>query len=103
MTDLIQKNSKEIEKMFQNNKTDEVSEDLSVMNLKTAAEMFIYLNYCPPKILSFYKDLFEKKAPKDIIHALTSLLDTSFNAGKESTMKISTRVSKYFDFIDTIE
>ena len=57
--------------------------------LETAAEMFTYLNYCPPNlIISFYENLFKSASPKDIVLGIISIQKSSQNAWKESSEKI---------------
>ena len=59
--------------------------DINVLKrtLKTAAEMFTYLNYCPPKLISFSKHVFQTGTPREIILALTSAIKTSQNVNKK--------------------
>ena len=40
--------------------------------LQAAAKMFTYLNYCPPKLSSFIKNLITTGTPRDIILGLTN-------------------------------
>ena len=57
------------------------------------AEMFTYLNYCPPKLLlSFYNDLFKSASPRNIIIAITSINRKAQNSAKESSETILKRV-----------
>ena len=76
------------------------SENITKETLKTAAEMFTYLNYCPPKqLISFYANLFHNASPKEIIQALTSIRMASQNAAKEISFKIFRRVKENLKFI----
>ena len=55
--------------------------------LKTAGEMFTYLNYCPPtipKFLKFSAYLFQTETPKEIILGLKSLIDTLQDSAEKS-------------------
>ena len=62
--------------------------DVSENVLRTAAEMFTYLNYKPSKLIVFYKSLFKTALPREILWALTSIVKVSQNAAKESSKKI---------------
>ena len=63
--------------------------------LKIAGEMFTYLNSCPPsRLLSFYRDLFNVSTSREIILASTSLLKSSQNFKKRSTLKILVKIMK---------
>ena len=51
--------------------------NMTVEEMKIAAEMFMYLNTCPGNLKSwfvFYKDLFETKAPDEIILTLNRIV-----------------------------
>ena len=62
--------------------------DITEDSLKTAAEMYTYLNYNPPKLLKFCESLFKKSSPREILWALTSIIKVSQNAVKKSSRKI---------------
>ena len=62
--------------------------NVSKETLQAAAEMFTYLNYSPPKLLVFFRDLFKQENPKNILLALSSIVKVSQNAAKESSRKI---------------
>ena len=63
---------------------------------QTATKLFIYLNYCPPGIITFYKNLFETQSPKETLLALTSILKSSSTiAKKESAHQIWLKFREY--------
>ena len=82
--DIVKENLK-LKKEFSPNET--VTDE----TLQTAAEIFTYLNYCPPKLLSFIKNLISTGTPKDIILGLTSAKMTLHNL-KESPTKVLIKV-----------
>ena len=60
--------------------------------LKTAAEMFLYLNMCPPTIkpwLVFYKELFQTQSPDQIILTLNRLMKGTKTAQTEHFARIA--------------
>ena len=67
--------------------------------LEAAAEMFIYLNFCPPTLLHLYKKLFKSEKPKKILLAMTSILKRSDSVSKESSHKIWAKLK---DFLPTL-
>ena len=53
------------------NSTSKINAEIEMDTLKTAGEMFTYLNHCPPgKLLSFYQHCFKNNSLKKIIFAL---------------------------------
>ena len=60
-------------------------DNITTEDLKTAAEMFIYLDYCPFKSLyAFYRDLFENQPLDHIILTLNRL--SKLESGKNNNM-----------------
>ena len=76
------------------------SKNVTKETLKIAAEMFTYLNHCPPKLISFYADLFNNGKPRYIMLALTSIIKSSQNAAKSSSLKIFSKVQEKFDLMN---
>ena len=81
--------------------------DVSNETFQTAAEMFTYLNYRPPKLLVFFEELFKKEKAENILLALSSIVKVSQNAEKESSRKILQNTLKvlklnYLEKIDTL-
>ena len=65
----IQLNMREFEEEIRINSTVVVAENMTDNQLKEAAQMFIYLNFCPDSLnpwFLFYKELFENKSPNVI-------------------------------------
>ena len=60
-------NIHKVEKKLGFNLTYDIFDDVTDKTLRAAAEMFTYLTHCPPKIIDFYKELFQKSTLKDII------------------------------------
>ena len=68
-------------------------ENISKGTFQKVAEMFTYLNYCPPNLLlSFYKNLLMTASPKNIVIAMTNILKTTQNAAKESSLKVFEKI-----------
>ena len=63
-------------------------ENVSEKTLKTAVKMFTYLNYCPPKLLSYFVHSFKTETPKNILLAITVLMKTPQIAVKKSSIRI---------------
>ena len=64
-------------------------------SLQTAAQIFTYLNFCPPKkIPSLIMLVFKNSKPKDIIFALKSIIKTSNILVKKSSVQI---LSKFME------
>ena len=79
--DEIKKNNNNVEEYFTTNSVDYDShETIAEDILQTGAEMFTYLNFCPPQLLQFYKKLLLKRSTKDIILAITNVIKTRRNA-----------------------
>ena len=64
---------KAVEQMLKIESSEQINDTLTKEELKTAAEMFLYLNTCPTAIkpwIVFYKDLFQTQSPDQIILSL---------------------------------
>ena len=59
--------------------------------------MFIYLNYCPSKLLPLFHHLFMTQSPKNILLAMTNIFKTSQNAEKDISIKIFKNMMKPFN------
>ena len=68
----IKENIDIVEEKLKLNIAINTNKNVSEETLQTTAKMFTYLNYCPPKLLSFIKYLITTGTPKDIILGLTS-------------------------------
>ena len=65
------------EEQLKTNSSDERFNNMTAEDLKTAAEMFIYLNMCPEAIKSwivFYKEIFENESPDQMILTLNRMM-----------------------------
>ena len=65
------------EEQLKTNSSDERFNNMTAEDLKTAAEMFIYLNMCPEAIkpwIVFYKEIFENESPDQIILTLNRMM-----------------------------
>ena len=66
-----------LEQQLQIEPSDQIMDTLTFEDLKTAAEMFIYLNMCPDTIkpwIKFYDDLFETQSADRIILTLNRMM-----------------------------
>ena len=72
-------------------------ENLTLENIYDAADMFIYLNYCPSKLLPLFHHLFMTQSPKNILLAMTNIFKTSQNAEKDISIKIFKNMMKHFN------
>ena len=65
--------------------------------LELAVQMFMYLNYCPSKLLKFTASLLKDGSPKEIILAMISVIKTNKNlAEKYTTIKMFSKVMDIF-------
>ena len=67
---LVKENIRNLERGLKVSSTSELIEYVSDKTLDVASKLFIYLNYCPPTILAFYKNLFKNASVKTIISTL---------------------------------
>ena len=68
---------KAVEQMLQIEPSEQINDTLTREELRTAGEMFLYLNMCPDEIkpwIVFYKDLFQTQSPDQIILTLNRLM-----------------------------
>ena len=71
---------KAVEQMLQIESSEQINDTLTREELRTAGEMFLYLNMCPDEIkpwIVFYKDLFQTQSPDQIILTLNRLMKGS--------------------------
>ena len=92
----IKTNINNVEKNLKIKPTNNINyENMTKDILQTGAEMFTYLNFCPPrKILNFYKELLFKGTNKDIILAVTNMMKTRRNAEKSASIRIWNQIDK---------
>ena len=91
---LVKKNIEDIENELSITADTFIHPDVSETILNTAVEMFTFLNFCPPKILKFYEELFRTKSLKEILLALTNIVKVTQNAEKTSSKKILKKTLK---------
>ena len=109
--DDIKTNIDNIEENLNTNSTnyDYYDENITEDILQTGAEMFTYVNFCPPKkLLQFYKELLLQGSTKDIILAVTNIMKTRRNAEKVTATKIWSKIEmklKYLKYngIDSVK
>ena len=90
----IQRNIDEVEKNFTTKPINQSKENITEDILQTGAEMFTYLNFCPPKLLMFYKKLLLQGSIKDIILAFTNMMKTRRNAEKSLATKLWNKIER---------
>ena len=83
------------------NSSDEIIEYVTNEDtLKLAGEMFIYLTFCPPKIMTFYYHLFKNSTTKTILLALNNILrEPSSVIEQQSAEKVWFKVTKTLDLM----
>ena len=72
-------------------------ENIGRENLKTAAEIYIYLNTCPDSLkpwFSFYKDLFHDQAPNQIILTLNRMMKSKGTEVKDGNIRAAKLMEK---------
>ena len=87
---------KAVEEKLQVDSSDEINKSMKNEDLKTAAEMFMYLSLCPDSRwfkswFTFYKDLFLTQSADKIILTLNRMMKTKTskdNAGKNRAEKL---------------
>ena len=73
----IKTNIEKVEKFLGINSTYITSHNISEYQLDIAANMYIYLNFCPNKWVIFFQDLFESNSLKTIALTSSIILKTS--------------------------
>ena len=68
---------------------DDNLENITAYILKAGAEMFTFLNFCPPEtLLKFYKEILLQGSTKDIILGITNIMKTRRNAHKSTATEV---------------
>ena len=70
------------------------STDISQDILKTGGEMFTFLNFLPPKLAKFFKELLLQGSTKDILLAVSNIMETRRNAEKISASKLWNKIDE---------
>ena len=87
-----------VEEKLKLNTTITPNKNVSYETLQFAANIFIYLNYCPPK--DFYiLSVIKSESAKNILLALISMMKTSKNAGIKTSIEIFTKAMEIFQLI----
>ena len=94
----IEENINAVQKKLPVNNSTLALNNVTTETLQTAAEIFIYLTYCPKiTLIQFYKQLLEHDSPKEIILALTSIIKKSTDAPiKDTSIKIFSKAMRIF-------
>ena len=64
-----------------------------------AANHFIQLNFCPPKIMLLYRDVFNYTPPRKVLEALNIIRNTALNREKTAAEKI---LEETFDYLQPL-
>ena len=83
-----------VEEKLKLNKETSPNKNVSDEILLFSANLFTYLNYCPPKDFYVLSSITKSESARNILLALTSMMKTSKNAGKESYTKIFTKATE---------
>ena len=93
----IDKNIKAIENKLNLETNDERKDNITKDILTKGAQMFTYLNFCPPKELTKYlKELLFSGEIKAIIIGLTNVIKTRRTAEKNSAMRLWMKISEKY-------
>ena len=90
--DVMMSQVKAVEEMMQIESSEIIDESLTNEQLKTAAQMFLFLNTCPntrwfKSWFSFYKDLFLTKSADQIILTLNRMIKTETSHDKAGKLR----------------
>ena len=88
-----------IERELQVQQNDTIFDNITKEALEIGAEIYTYLNYCPPRIIQFYKELLLKGSEKEIILVLTNIMKTRRNAEMETAESIWKKIDLEFNFL----
>ena len=81
---------KAVEQILNIESTEQINDNLTHEELKTAAEMFLYLNTCPSLFKSwilFYEDLFLTQSANKIILTLNRMMKTETSHDKDGKLR----------------
>ena len=85
--DLITGNFETFEKKLNINMMINNRNNITKQTLKTAAEVFTYLNFCPNRLFYFVRDILKYESSRNILLSLASIMKVSENAAKECSVK----------------
>ena len=100
--DMMESQVEDLSKLLNLNTSGDVDTDVTDSTLKTAAEMFLYLNSCPDDLRSwfvFYEDLLQKKPIEVILLQLNRILKGGYS---QNNKKLKTIAKKVFERVTTL-
>ena len=100
--DMMKSQVEDLSKILNLNTSGDVDTDVTDSTLKTAADMFLYLNSCPDDLRSwflFYEDLLSKKSLEVILLQLNRILKGGYS---QNNKKLKTIAKKVFERITTL-
>jgi len=86
-------NTMKFEEKLNLSTTEDFFKNVTERTFETAGKMFIYMNSCPPPVLTFYKDLFKNGTSREIILALTSIIKSSHKRDRDVARKIWSKIT----------
>ena len=100
--DMMKSQIEDLSKVLNLNSSGDVDTDVTDSTLKTAADMFLYLNSCPDDLRSwflFYEDLLSKKSLEVILLQLNRILKGGYS---QNNKKLKTIAKKVFERVTTL-
>ena len=100
--DMMKSQIEDLSKVLNLDSSGDVDTDVTDSTLKTAAEMFLYLNSCPDDLRSwflFYEDLLSKKSLEVILLQLNRILKGGYS---QNNKKLKTIAKKVFERVTTL-
>ena len=100
--DMMKSQVEDLSKILNLNTSGDVDTDVTDSTLKTAADMFLYLNSCPDDLRSwflFYEDLLSKKSLEVILLQLNRILKGGYS---QNNKKLKTIAKKVFERVTTL-
>ena len=99
LSNYMKDNNDILAKELKLNTTTTPNDNVTYETLKTAGEMFIFLNYCPDRLFPLMEHILNNEKPKDIILALTSITKYPKASTKESSEKIMRKVMERINLL----
>ena len=95
--EIIQHNMNSLSEKLKLDTTSIQNRNSSYETLQTAAEMFTYLNFCPPMQMKVINHMIVTGTPQEIILGFTTLIKTTQNAGKIASVEVFLECLKRFN------
>ena len=95
--EIIQHNMNSLSEKLKLGTTSIPNRNSSYETLQTAAEMFTYLNFCPPMLMKVINHMIVTGTPQEIILGFTTLIKTTQNAGKIASVEVFLETLKRFN------